>query len=212
MKIVQLGANGRTGREVMRLALEAGDSVTGLVRSADSLGDMKHDQLQVHVGNVCDPEFLKAALSGHDAVISTLGPRTPTKSACAIYPASAAAIVEAMRATGLRRVLVTSTALLFPPTKLLDHVVRLIARNNYNAAGLMEECIRRADLDWTFARTGFLNDDDMRGYRKAAGVMPDGGGSISRSALAEFLFTELKQSEHVGDVVGLCGVRATQTD
>lgn len=209
MKIVQLGANGRTGREVMQLALEAGDSVTGLVRSADSLGDMKHDRLQVHVGNVCDPGFLKTALPGHDAVISTLGPRTPTKSACAIYSASAAAIVEAMRATGLRRVLVTSTALLFPPTKILDHVVRLIARNNFKAAGLMEECIRGADLDWTFTRTGFLNDDNKRGYRKAVGVMPDAGGSVSRSALAEFLFTELKQSEHVGDVVGLCGAGET---
>lgn len=209
MKIVQLGANGRTGREVVRLALEAGDSVTGLVRSADSLGDIKHDRLQVHVGNVCAPEFLKTFLPGHDAVVSTLGPRTPTKSACTIYSASAAAIVEAMQATGLRRVLATSTALLFPATKFLDHVVRLIARNNFDAAGLMEERIRGADLDWTLARSGFLTDADQRGYRKAVGAMPDGGGSISRSALAEFLFTELKQSEHVGDVVGLCGVRAT---
>jgi uncharacterized protein YbjT (DUF2867 family) len=212
MKIVQLGANGRTGREVMRLALEAGDTVTALVRSADSLSDMQHDRLKVHVGDVCDPEFLKTVFPGHDAVISTLGPRTPTKSACRIYPESAEAIVEAMQAGGLKRVLITSTALLFPPSRILDHVVRLIARNNFKAAGLMEERIRSADLDWTIARTGFLTDDDERGYIKAAGAMPDGGGSISRLALAEFLVTELKQSDHVGDVVGLCGVKKARAE
>lgn len=205
MKIVQLGVNGRTGREVMRLALEAGDTVSGLVRWADLLGDLQHDRLQVHVGDVYDPEFLKTVFSGHDAVISTVGPRTSTKSACTIYPDSSAAIVEAMQATGLKRVLVTSTALLFPPSKIVDQVVRLIARNNLKAAGLMEERMCSAGLDWAFARTGFLTDGDERSYKKAAGAMPDGGGSISRLALAEFLATELKQSNHVGDVVGVRG-------
>lgn len=204
MKIVQLGANGRTGRKFMRLALEAGDSVTAMVRSADSLSDMEHDRLRVHAGNVCDARFLKRVLPGHDAVISTLGPRTPMKSACAVYPASAAAIVEATQATGLSRVLFSSTALLFEPNGLLDRAVRLIARNNRNAADVMEERLRTTSLEWTSARVGFLTDDDETRYRKAVGAMPERCRSISRSALAAFLFDELKRCEHVGDIVGLC--------
>ncbi len=209
MRIVLLGANGRTGREVTRLALAAGDTVPGLVRSAESLADMHHDRLRVRVGDVCDPEFLKAVLPGHDAVISTVGPRTPTKSACRIYSESAAAIAEAMKATGLKRVIVTSTALLFQPAGTGDRVLRWIAGNNLRAADLMEARIRDAGLDWTFARTGFLTDDKERAYRRAAGAMPEGGGSISRSALAEFLVSELKRSDHVGEVVGLCGCKLT---
>ncbi len=209
MKIVLLGANGRTGRQVMRLLLAAGDTVTALVRSADSLGDTQHEQLQVHVGDVCDPAFLTSVFEGHDAVVSTLGPRSPSRSACMIYTDSAAAIVEATRATGLKRVLVTSTALLFPPTRILDHVIRFVARNNFKAAGLMEERIRTSDLDWTFARTGFLTDSEASRYEAAAGAMPEGTGSISRSALARFLVAELKQPEHVGEIVGLCGVNDT---
>ncbi len=208
MKIVLLGANGRTGRLVMRQALAAGHSVTGLVRSADSLGDVQHDRLQVRVGDVSDPAFLKQVLPGHDAVISTVGPRTPTKSACTIYSDSAAAIAEAMQATGLKRVLITSTALLFPPSGVFDHVVRLIARNNQKAAALMEDLIREAGLDYTFARTGFLTNGDDPDFIKAEGAAPEGGGSISRLALANFLVTELKQSDHVGEVVGLCVKKA----
>lgn len=212
MKIALLGANGRTGRLVMRRALAAGDKLTGLVRSADSLSDIQHGHLQVRVGDVCDPEFLKTVLPGHDAVISTVGPRAPTKSACTIYPCSAAAIAEAMQATGLKRVVITSTALLFPPSGLFDHLVRVIARNNQEAAAQMEDRISDAGLEWTFARTGFLTDSEEEKFKKAEGAMPEGGGSISRSALARFLFTELKKSEHIGDVVGLCGVRATKPE
>jgi len=187
----------------MQLALAAGDSVTALVRSADSLSDMSHERLTIEVGNVRDPAFLTSILPGHDAVVSTVGPRSPTKSACTIYTDAANAIVEAMEATGLRRVLVTSTALLFPPTKLMDRFIRVIAKNNFRAAGEMEARIRGADLDWTFARSGFLNDDEATTYLKAEGSMPEAFGSISRSALATFLFDALKTNEHIGKVVGL---------
>lgn len=208
MKIVLLGANGRTGRLVMRQALATGHTVTGLVRSADSLSDVHHDRLQVRVGNVSDPTFLKDVLPGHDAVVSTVGSRSPMKSACAIYSDSAAAIAEAMQATGLKRVLITSTALLFPPSGIFDHVIRVIARNNQKAAALMEDLIRNAGLDYTFARTGFLTNGDDPNFTKAEGAVPDGGGSISRLALANFLVTELKQSDHVGEVIGLCENKA----
>ena len=192
----------------MRRALAAGYTVTGLVRSPDSPGNMQHDRLQVRVGDVCDPEFLKTAFPGHDAIISTVGPRAPTKSACAIYPDSAAAIAEAMQATGLKRVLITSTALLFPPSGLFDHILRVIARNNQKAAAQMEDLISEAGLDWRFARTGFLTNGEDEKFEKAEGAMPGAGGSISRLALANFLFTELERADHVGEVVGLCGVKA----
>lgn len=205
MKIVLLGANGRTGREVMRLALAAGHNVTGLVRSADSLSDMQHENLQVGVGNVCDPEFLKEVFPGHDAVLSTLGPRLPTNSACKIYSESAVSITEAMQAAGLKRVIVTSTALLFPPIKVMDNVIRFIARNNFKAAGLMEETIRNVDLDWTFARVGFLNDKNQRAFLKKSGKMPRESNAISRFAVAQFMVDDLQQSNHIKEVVGLCG-------
>lgn len=58
MNIVLLGANGRTGREVLGRALSAGDTVTALVRAAGKLGELGHERLAVRVGNVCDPRVL----------------------------------------------------------------------------------------------------------------------------------------------------------
>jgi putative NADH-flavin reductase len=85
MKIILLGANGRTGREVLSRALDAGDTVTALIRAEDRLADVTHSRLNIHVGNVCDSTALKEILPGHDLVISTLGPRMPTKAASTIY-------------------------------------------------------------------------------------------------------------------------------
>lgn len=204
MKIILLGANGRTGREVLSHALDAGATVSALVRAEDSLTDVSHSQLNVHVGNVCDSNFLKQVLPGHDVVISTLGPRMPTKAACTIYSESATAIVEAMKECGVNRLLVTSTALLFPSDILLDRILGFIAKHNAINAGLMEKTICGSNLDWTIARLGFLNDKSSTDFRLAVGTLPDGGGSISRVAVANFLLTEAKQSSYANKVVGLC--------
>lgn len=199
-----LGANGRTGRIVLNRALDAGDTVTALVRDEDRLADVTHSRLNVHVGNVCDSSDLKEILPGHDLVISTLGPRTPTKAACSIYSESAIAIVEAMQECGVKRLLVTSTALLFPSDKLFDRFLRFVARHNARNAGLMEEAICASNLEWTIARVGFLNDKNLMDFRLAEGAFPN-GGSISRAAVADFLLTEAKESKYLHKVVGLCG-------
>ena len=205
MKIFLLGANGRTGREILNLALSAGDTVTALVRAEDRLADISHAQLEIHVGSACDPNVLEAVLPGHDVVISTLGPRTPTKAACTIYSESATAIVEAMQKSGVNRLLLISTALLFPSDKFSHRIIRWIAKNGVREAGLMEAHICDSNLQWTIARTGFLTSDSTADYSVTVGAFPKGGGSISRLALAHFLLTEAKESSHLRQVVGLCG-------
>jgi putative NADH-flavin reductase len=205
MKIALLGANGRTGREVLSRALTAGHSVTALVRTEDRLADTSHSRLIVHVGNVCDPSVLKQILPGHDVVISTLGPRMPTKAACTIYSESATSIVEAMRDCAVKRLLVTSTALLFPSDKLLDRILGLIARHNVHNADLMEKTVRASNLQWTIARLGFLNEKSSLEFRLAEGALPHGAGSLSPAAVARFLLTEAEQPNYLNTVVGLGG-------
>ena len=206
VNILLLGANGRTGREVLGRALDAGDRVTSLIRTAGQLDDISHPRLSVHVGNPCDPAVLDTLLPGHDVVVSTLGPRLPTKAAAAIYSDSAASIVHAMEGSDVTRLLVTSTALLFPGGGLLAGILRRLTPHAVRQAGRMEERIRLSSLDWTVARVGFLTDDATTGYRHAEGASP-GGGSISRAAVASFVLDEARQAAHVRQVVGLCSVR-----
>lgn len=204
-KILLLGANGRTGREILGRALSAGGMVTALVRGEDRLADVSHSRLDVHVGSPCDPRAIEPLLPGHDAVISVLGPRWPSKAASAIYPESAAALVDAMQHSDVNRLLVTSSALLFPTDSVFVGALRWIVSSIVNGARRMEDHIGASNLEWTIARTGFLNNDGTTIYRLGEQEFPERAGSVSRAAVASFLLDEVEQRRHLRQVVGLCG-------
>ncbi len=187
MKLVVLGANGRTGRHVIELALKQGASVTAVVRSDATRLDIQHDELETCVGDPCDTGFLADVFQGQDVVISTLGGRLPTKKATAIYYQSAEAIVEAAYKVGVSRVIVTSSALLFPQTRLQDKLLKALVGNVVSSATRMEETLSAANIDTLAVRCGFLSDTAETRYRSLANALPERGTSISRRSLAQFL-------------------------
>lgn len=194
MKLVVLGANGRTGRLVVQAALEKGMDVTAVVRSTGKKPSIQHDRLKVAVGDPCDRDFLKQVLLGQDAVISALGGRSPSKVATSVYYRSMDAIVDAAWETGLKRVLVTSTALLFREQTLMGRLLKSIVPNVVHSAARMEETLKSSGLTWTSARPGFLNDTKERTYQAMKDRLPHGGTTVSRLALAGFLIDAVEDA------------------
>lgn len=187
MNLVVLGANGRTGTQIVRLALERGDHVTAVVRSEDKRLTTRHEHLVTKIGDPCDPQFLADVFTGQDVVISTLGGRNPTQKATSIYPRSAEAIVDAAGKSDLKRVIVTSSALLFPQRTALNKLLKSLVGNVVRSASEMEQTLADADLDTLVARCGFLTNDDETRYRSLAHDLPEKGSSVSRLSLANFL-------------------------
>ena len=195
MKLVILGANGRTGNLVLQAALEKGMEVTAVVRSADKKPTFSHERLKVAVGDPCDRDFLKHTLRGQDAVISALGGRRPTKAATSVYYRSADALVDAAWDNGLKRVLVTSTALLFREQTMMGKLLRRLVPNVVQSATRMEDTLRASGLNWTSARPGFLNDARDMAYRAQRKSLPKNGTSVSRQALATFLIDAIEDPD-----------------
>src|SRR5258705_12540387 len=102
VSLVVLGAAGRTGRLVVEQALAAGHPVTALVRSPEKL-TLRHPKLRVVVGDATDPTALSRALTGSEAVISTLGSRRTG------IADSSRALVAAAREAGVNRVVILSS-------------------------------------------------------------------------------------------------------
>lgn len=199
MRVVVLGANGRLGRAVLAALGAAGHAATPVVRSPErGVGE------GCAVGDPCDPDFLEDVVCGHDAVISTLGPRLPTRPACAIYPRSGAALARALPDAGVRRVLVTSSGLLFPPQTWLARALPSLVPAVLDGCGEMEAHLTQADLDWTIVRTDFLVDAETTACRVGVGEMPAGGRPVSRRAVARVLVERLERPG--GERLGVCGV------
>lgn len=205
MELVVLGANGRTGMHVVRRALDEGAGVTAVVRSEARRPAIRHDRLTVVIGDPCDPKLLARAFRGQDAVVSTLGGRLPTKTAMSVYHLSAGAIAKAARDTGLKKVVVTSTALLFPPRRWVDRFLAIIARHAVRSATRMEHLLAAADLDLVVARCGFLTDADETEYRARRDALPVKGSSVSRRALAGFLVDSVNGTWSGHRVYGVSG-------
>ena len=76
MKIIVFGANGPTGRRLIAAALAEGNVVTAYTRKPKDF-PISHRRLGVAAGDVLDAEVVAAAVRGQDAVLSTLGRRSP---------------------------------------------------------------------------------------------------------------------------------------
>src|SRR5215475_7621566 len=115
MKLTIFAATGAVGRQLLQQAVAAGHDVTAVVRNPAKLaGELAGEKVRVVTADLGapDPAVLESAVRGADAVLSGLGPHS--NSDAGIAAPGTAAIVAAMQATGVRRIVVISAAPVAP--------------------------------------------------------------------------------------------------
>ncbi|RWX12884.1 NAD-dependent epimerase/dehydratase family protein [Rhizobium leguminosarum] len=200
MKLLVLGASGRTGRHVVEQALRRGHEVTALVRPGAALP--VGTGLTIAPGNPCDRDQLDQLMDGQNAVISCLGQRSTADAV--LLRGSAEALIAVMTKTDVRRLVVISQGLLFPTSSVVVRLLRLALARHVEDSTAMEALLRGSELDWTIVRPPRLTEqDEMRGYRLAVDEMPEGRRVMSRADLAACLLDEIDQEAHLRAVVGV---------
>lgn len=205
-----LGATGGIGRSVVEQASRRGHRVTAFVRSPERLGPPR-DGLTILRGDPRDADALRAALPGHDAVLSALGP--PGIGPTTVVGDCARSTVAAMQATGVRRLLVVGVAVLFEGDGLLGAIARrTFLRNVARDSAEMERVVGASGLDWTVVRPPRLTNGPLtRAYGAADGRMPPAARlTISRADVADFLLDEVERPAHLRRIVGVASVRAAR--
>lgn len=199
IKIVVFGASGRTGRQVVRQALDASYHVTAFVRTPAKLG-IEHDNLNVFQGDVMEAEKVAQAIAGQEAVISTLGPTRPPVPN--MMETAAKNIVAAMHKHGVKRLISTTGAGVHDPRdrpKLIDKFIKalltLMAREVLRDSEANVHAIRSSDLDWTIVRFPRLVSGEHTGKYRVGYVGKESGSQISCADGADFILEELKRGE-----------------
>jgi putative NADH-flavin reductase len=206
MKLVVLGATGGTGVEIVRQAVERGHIVTALVRSPDRLKAFL-DRITVVQGDLLNGGDLAQVIEGHDAVLSSFGPRVPISKADAnLLQRFAQALTQAMRSAGVRRAVIESVAFLFknsimPPAYFLG---RLFFPGVVSDTSAMERTFRETDLEWTMLRPPQLTDAPYTGkYRVLEGRLPRFGFKVSRADVADCMIRAVESRFAIRKVVGI---------
>jgi len=202
-----LGATGGAGRALVEQALRRGHRVTAFVRSPEKLGPPREGLTAVR-GDPRDADELRAALPGHDAVLSALGP--PGIGPSTVASDCARSTVAAMQASGVRRILMVGVAVLFEEGLVNAIARRTFLRNVAKNHAEMERILGASGLDWTIARPPRLTNGPLtRAYDVADGRMPEGTRfTISRADVADFLLDEVERPAHVRRIVGLASLKA----
>jgi putative NADH-flavin reductase len=205
-----IGANGRTGTEILDLARTRGHEVTAFVRSPEklSLAVTRRAEaagwLTVVRGDARRPESIAAALPGHDAVLSAIGPHAQD----ALRPSTlltdcARATVEAMTASGVTRLAVVSAAVLFPEQGLYFAFFRWLTRHHARDLRAMEHIVRASGLAWTIARPPRLTKSSDATFRAVRDALPPGSRAMSFRSVAAFMLEAVERRSHVAELVGL---------
>ena len=210
MKLFVIGANGRTGTEILDLARTRGHEVTAFVRSPEKLSFAVTRRaeaagwLTVVRGDALRSDSIAAALPGHDAVLSAIGPHTQD----ALRPSTlltdcARATVEAMTASGVTRLAVVSAAVLFPEKGLYFAFFRWLTRHHARDLRAMEHIVRASGLAWTIARPPRLTKSSDATFRAVRDALPPGSREMSFRSVAAFMLEAVERRSHVAEIVGL---------
>jgi putative NADH-flavin reductase len=223
MKLTVFAATGGIGRQLLDQALAAGHDVTAVVRNPATLpAEVRAVTADL---TTAGPAALEPAVAGADAVLSGLGPRSRADAGVASH--GTLAIVEAMRATGVRRVVVVSAAPVAtvaspgrpdPPRhdpgdglvtrRVLMPLLLATLREVYRDLALMEDALRDSTLDWTVVRPPRLTDGPLTGtYRTALGRNLRGGLLVSRADVAHLMLATLDRPETIGQTIGIANGR-----
>ena len=219
MKLTIFAATGGIGRQLLEQAVAAGHDVTAVVRNPKKLSEEVR-AVTADLENA-DPAALESAVAGADAVLSGLGPRSASETG--ITERGTRAIVQAMRATGVRRIVVVSAAPVStvpspgrptPPKRdpgdgfvmrnLLNPLVKVVLREHYADLALMEDVLRDSGLDWSVVRPPRLTDKPLTGtYRTAYGQNLRRGVLVSRADVAHLMLDVLGRPETIKQAIGI---------
>jgi len=210
MKILVLGATGRTGKLFAQLATANNHQVTAIIRNKKDAILPKVNYIE---GMPTDEVLLTKALQGMDAVVVSLNinrtsdnPFAKMVSPLTLISDSVKAVCSAMVKNNIKRIITVSASGVGDSWNHMFLMVRWLIRYSniwkaYEDHDRQEQIVRQSGLDWTIVRPVMLNDKDSDEYKAVVGKPT--GGNISRKGVAKFILDSLESEKYVKNVVTL---------
>lgn len=210
--ILLLGATGRTGQEVLGLALARGFRVHALVRNPDKL-PYRGQNLKIFQGDARDPKDLSAAMNGAGQILSCLNisrksdfPWSSLRTPLDFLSETMKNILYVAKVQGVKRLVFTSAWGVAESRPFIPGwFAWLIDNSNISAAYLeherQEALVKASDMDWTIVRpVGLINSSCARSTRVFLENEAKPALTISRRNAAGFLLDTLESGKYIRQI------------
>ena len=198
MNVLVVGASRGSGAAAVQELLKAGHLVTAFARSAS--GEPETDAVRRLAGDVMDADALAKAMVGQDAVVVALGISDSPVAVRLLRRANTrldvrsqgtAKVIDAMRAAGIRRLVVQSTYGIGETYARLPLSLKaffsLVIKPQVADHVRQEELVRGSGLDWTLVRPVVLHDGAVDAPAKVDLADQVASMKVSRTQLAKVL-------------------------
>lgn len=201
MKIAILGASAGIGLQCVRLALQKGHRVVTLSRRVVPLPD--HANLTRVQGSVTDAHAVRRAVEGVEAVLVTIGTKSPLPTT--MFSDSAQILLQVLKEISSSPILIVLTGFgtgdswsynSFPMRILFTLALKQV----YQDKERQEELIATGYPRWEIVRPGRLTNGSVTGRYRILDTLVDGMkvGAIARADVAQFLLTQAEQPTYLG--------------
>ncbi len=207
MKLLILGAAGKTGSALVDQAITRGHDVTAFVHTAE---EYLRTDVRVVAGDARDEHSVFTAVHGQNAVIDALGGHLPFL-ASTLETDTARNVIQAMTEAAVRRLLVISTIGEGDSAgnvhDFYKHfIMPTLLRGVMKDKATMESEVQHSQLDWTIVRPAGLRDGDPKGVH----IVPAGSDEkvrfITRADVASFLLDQLEGTEYLHQAVSIANL------
>src|SRR5215216_3151373 len=150
MKLLVIGSTGRTGKHVLEQGIQRGHAITAFTRRPQALDGFRGLK-QIIQGDALNPDDLRRAVPGQDAVIAIVAPSNlkPTT----VISHTTRNLIVAMQEAGVRRLVITSSRTIVATRPWLAvTLASWIFRNAYADLARSERLVQESGLDWSIVR------------------------------------------------------------
>jgi uncharacterized protein YbjT (DUF2867 family) len=213
MKILLLGATGRTGKLVIEEAIRRGHYISAIARDPDKL---KNYQIDIIQGTPYDYETVEKAIYGCEAVINTLNisrksdnPWSRLVSPEDLISKSSTNCVSAMNKAGIKRFIALSTIGAGSSWKTIPSILRFIVsisnlKYAFRDHGKQEEILQNSSIEYTICRAPMLSTEiNTAGAVAVKDEENPPKMILSRNSAAEFFIKIIENKEHIGEIINI---------
>lgn len=208
MRILIIGGTGKTGKELIKQALDLGYHVTALVRDPKKI-IQQHPQLSIRKGNVLHPESFGNSFQEQDVVLCALGHKKFIIKTNILSEGTKNIIAEMEKQNVKRFICITSLGINESRFKLGLYyslfVIPFIIFFYFLDKSKQEKIIRQSQLKWTIVRPGqLINGKKRMQYKHGENL-----GSyiftkmISRADVAHFMLKNLSTTQYLYKAPGI---------
>ena len=207
-RILLLGATGRTGQWVLRMALDKGYAVTVLVRNPNKI-QIKSDRLKIVKGLPTHIDDVRLAMRDCSYVVSLLSALSEKESfsfrkivAPHTLEKTMKNVTKVMQENQIKRVMTLSSIGAGDSYRYAPWFMKLMIKiTNFNIVfsdhDAQEQVLEQSGLDWTIARPVALNNDEMTGELVVTYTRTPKPFKMSRKLLATFFIDNLSSTAFI---------------